>query len=139
VSHAASFKDSIAAELAVMAELAAVLESEYALTRGEPTLEELELAHRERRRLSLRLLDCRQRRLDFEALQSAADADLWNALRQAAIRCRDLNERVGALVAARLHHLNGLLTVLGGTQRSLNYAADARIDRRAHPTLTARA
>ena len=139
VSHEQSLEHSLATERAVLAELVTALESEYALARGEPTLEDLELAHRERRRIALRLLECRQRRQGFGARESGADPDLWNALRQDAMRCRDLNERVGALVVARLHHLSGLLTVLGATQRSLNYAADAQLDRRARPTLTARA
>lgn len=138
VSDGLSFKESLAAERAVMAELATALEVEYALARGEPTLEELELASRQRRRLSLRLLECRQRRQGFDPRDPGTAADLWRELLQEATRCRDLNERVGALVAARLHQLSGLLTVLGGTQRALRYAADAQIDRRPRPSLTAR-
>ena len=138
VTDGAAFKDYLATERVVMAELAAALESEYALARGEPTLEELELACRQRRRLSLRLLECRQRRRDFDPQQPGAAADLWRALQADARHCRALNERVGALVAARLHQLSGLLSVLGGPQNALRYAADAQVDRRPQSTLTAR-
>lgn len=119
--------ECLAAERTVLAELAESLNDDLALVRESPTVERLEAACERRHRIAHRLLELRERRRGANPTSSNDTEQLWIDLKLEAQRCRDLNERVGAFVAARIHTVGGMLGALDGGRRALRYDANARV------------
>ena len=73
--------------------------------------------------------------LGLESLMQWCDSEgtLLSRLRECALRatmCRDLNERNGTLVSARLKHVEGLLAALtGGTSQPVTYESNGSAPR----------
>lgn len=126
-----SLEKLIAAEADALARLEQVLESEHGVisTNDIDALERTgdarqacftELARIQDERHSLcRMLDVAQDAQGLERLLSWCDPSLslqrrWAACADTAQRCRDWNEKNGALVAARLQRVEGMLNVLTG-------------------------
>lgn len=79
------------------------------------------------RTASCRMLSFGEGRGAFERLLEWCDADrslraIWQANLVTARRCRDLNDRNGAIVTVKLNHVQKLLTVVRGGAPSPVYA-----------------
>lgn len=146
-------------ESATLAELAELLEREHAVLAKNGSIDELEEACEARqicmgtllriedeRRGILRLFGLPDAPSSLDALLGNCDADgslrrRWTATLDQARRCRELNDRNGALVGARMRRIEGLLDVLTG-QRSapMLYGPRGRMARdRLDPALSTRA
>ena len=120
------------AEASVLADLERLLAREHEILVRNDSPEALESACGERqsrmgellriqdeRRNLLRMHGQRPDNAGLEALLSACDPDQslrrrWLACAEAARRCRESNDRNGALVAARMNRGEGMLEVLTG-------------------------
>jgi flagellar biosynthesis protein FlgN len=126
-------RDLLAEEAGLLASLEALLGQETEALRGDE-LPEIERIGTERhrcvdalmridseRRAACRLLGIGDDRVRFEELldrcdHSGALKTRWHAGLEVAARCKDRNERNGAIVAAKLRRVEALLTtVRGGT------------------------
>lgn len=140
-------------------ELAALLEREHALLVANGNVDALEdacearqicmgtlLRVQDERRGMLRLLSLPDNLASLDRILAACDADgslraLWVKTLDAARRCRELNDRNGALVNARMRRVEGLLNVLTGRRASPTmYGPQGQIAAdRGHRMLTAQA
>lgn len=116
----------------VLADLEALLSSEHEILVRNDSPEALEAACGERqqrmgellriqdeRRSLLRMLGQSPDNAGIDALLRACDTGdrlrtRWQACAEAARRCRDLNDRNGALVNARMKRVEGMLEILTG-------------------------
>ena len=125
-------RDLLGQESVLLSELEALLEQESAALRADD-LEDIEHAGRERqrcvdalmsidteRRLACRMMGLGEDSRQFEQLLDQCDhtgalKSRWHAGLEIAARCKDRNERNGAVVAAKLRRVEALLmTVRGG-------------------------
>jgi flagellar biosynthesis/type III secretory pathway chaperone len=140
-------------------ELAALLEREHALLAANGNVDALEdacearqicmgmlLRVQDERRGMLRLLNLPDSVSSLDHLLSSCDADgtlraHWVQTLDTARRCRELNDRNGALVNARMRRVEGLLNVLTGRRTSPTiYGPQGQIaPDRDHRMLTAQA
>lgn len=140
-------------------ELAALLEREHALLAANGNVDALEdacearqicmgtlLRVQDERRGMLRLLNLPDSVSSLDQLLSSCDADgtlraHWVQTLDTARRCRELNDRNGALVNARMRRVEGLLNVLTGRRASPTmYGPQGQIAAdRDHRMLTAQA
>jgi flagellar biosynthesis/type III secretory pathway chaperone len=146
-------------ESKTLAELAVLLEHEHDLLARSGSVEALEdacearqicmgtlLRIQDERRGLLRLLGLPDAPASFDALLAGCDADgtlrrRWTATLDQARLCRELNDRNGALVSAKMRRVQGLLHVLTGQPAAPSlYEAQGRVARnRIEPTLSTRA
>ncbi len=123
-------------EAATLQELETLLSREHQILQQNQHAEALEdacaarqicmgtlLRIQEERRGLLRALGLRNEPQGIGALLDYCDADTalrsrWAAVAGAAQRCRDLNDRNGALVQSRIRRVEGMLEILTGSPRS---------------------
>jgi flagella synthesis protein FlgN len=133
----------IAEEAGLLGRLEALLGKEGAILRGDDTaaIERIGANRHDctsaltrlaaERDNSCRLLSFTNGRSGFEQLLRWCDASgallrRWHANLDLARRCRDLNDRNGALVAVKLNHVQSLLGVLRGEVAEPVYAQQPR-------------
>lgn len=146
-------------ETETLAELAVLLEREHAVLVGGGSVEALEdacearqicmgtlLRIQDERRGMLRLLGLSDSPASLDALLARCDADgslrrRWTATLDQARLCRELNDRNGALVSARMRRVQGLLNVLTGQRAAPTlYGPQGFVARdRLEPALSTRA
>lgn len=146
-------------ESKTLAELAVLLEREHALLVQNRSVEALEdacearqicmgtlLRIQDERRGMLRLLGLPDAPASLDALLARCDPDgalrsRWTATLEQARVCRELNDRNGALVNARMRRVEGLLNVLTGQRAAPTlYGPEGRVARdRVHPGLSTHA
>lgn len=142
-----------------LAELAALLEREHELLVQNRSAEALEdacearqicmgtlLRIQDERRGMLRLLGLPDTASSLEELLERVDADgalrrRWTTLLDQARLCRELNDRNGALVTARMRRVEGMLNVLTGQRAAPTlYGPQGRVARdRPRPGLSTHA
>jgi flagellar biosynthesis/type III secretory pathway chaperone len=146
-------------ESTTLAELAVLLEREHDLLVQNRSVEALEeacearqicmgtlLRIQDERRGMLRLLGLPDSPASLDALLVRCDADgalrrRWTATLDQARVCRELNDRNGALVNARMRRVEGLLNVLTGQRAAATlYGPQGRVARdRIKPALSTHA
>ena len=130
-------------EAALLANLEVLLSRESGVLRGDDTaaIERIGASRHdctaaltrlaEERDQSCRLLSFKNGREGFERLLRWCDSTgelalRWQANLTHARRCRDLNDRNGALVAVKLHHVQSLLGALRGVVADPVYSPQPR-------------